>query len=279
MVTLTLTLTLTLTVALLVALTGCGGAACPKQLITDPAAALASRHYDPTAIQVLRAEAKVDQRGKQGRIKGRVLMFVERPSHVRFDAMTQFGPALVLSSDGETFALSDFKEKRFLTGPTCERNIARLIGVAITGEAVTRVLLGDLPELASVQEAVSCSGSGGYVVERRSADGSRQRIQLVVREADLAKPPGEQRSELREVTLFSRDGKRLYQVRYEDYKALGERGVRLPFIVRIEDFTNGSDAVLRFQSIDLNVRVPEGAFVQSAGPGLSLEEVSCDEPS
>jgi hypothetical protein len=269
----------TYAIAVVVAtLAACGGAACPKQLITDPAAALASRHYDASAIQVLRAEAKVDQRGKQGRIKGRVLMFVERPNHVRFDAMTQFGPALVLSSDGETFALSDFKEKRFLTGPACERNIARVIGVAISGEAVTRVLLGDVPELSSAQESVSCSGKGGYAVERRAADGSRQRIELAVHEADLAKPPAQQRSELREVTLFARDGKRLYQVRYEDYKALGDHGVRLPFTVRIEDFSNGSDAVLRFQSIDLNVRVPEGAFVQSAGEGLSLEEVSCEDP-
>jgi Domain of unknown function (DUF4292) len=260
-------------------LTACGGASCPKQLISDPGVALASRHYAASAIQSLRAEAKVDQRGKEGRVKGRVLMFVERPNHVRFDAMTQFGPALVLSSDGDTFALSDYKEKRFLSGPACERNIARLIGVAISGEAVTRVLLGDLPELTATSETVACSGRGGYAVERRGQDGARQSIELAVNEADLAKPPGEQRSELRAVTFFNRDNKRLYQVRYEDYKTLGKDGARLPFTVRIEDFTNGSDAVLRFQSIDLNVRVPEGAFVQSAGPGLSLEQVSCDEAS
>jgi hypothetical protein len=263
----------------MLALTGCGGASCPKQLITEPSAALASRHYEPSAIQSLRAEAKVDQRGKQGRVKGRVLMFVERPDHVRFDAMTQFGPALVLSSDGETFALSDYKEKRFLSGPACERNIARLIGVAISGEAVTRVLLGDVPELSAASETVACSGTGGYAVERRGQDGSHQRIELAVNEADFGKAPGEQRSELRAVTFFNRDNKRLYQVRYEDYKTLGKAGVRLPFTVRIEDFTNGSDAVLRFQSIDLNVRVPTGAFVQTASPGLRLEDVSCDEAS
>jgi hypothetical protein len=260
-------------------LAACGGASCPKQLISDPGMALASRRYEATAIQSLRAEAKVDQRGKEGRVKGRVLMFVERPDRVRFDAMTLFGPALVLSSDGETFALSDFKEKRFLSGPACERNIARLIGVAISGEAVTRVLLGDVPQLDAAKETVACSGAGGYAVERRSQDGSRQSIELAVHEADLAKPPGEQRSELRSVTFFNRDDKRLYQVRYEDYRALGKQGARLPFTVRIEDFTSGSDAVLRFQSIDLNVRVPEGAFVQSASPGLRLEDVSCDEAS
>ena len=112
----------------------CAGPSCPKQLHHRPRRALASRGYRPEAVQTLRAEAKVDQRGRQGRIKGRVLMFVERPDRVRFDAMTQFGPALVLTSDGGSFALSDFKENRFMTGLACERNIARLVGVALSGD-------------------------------------------------------------------------------------------------------------------------------------------------
>ncbi len=29
------------------------------------------------------------------------MMFVERPDRVRFDAVTQFGPALSLTSDGD----------------------------------------------------------------------------------------------------------------------------------------------------------------------------------
>lgn len=255
--------------------TACGGARCPAQLITDPRAALASRGYDPNAIHSLRAEAKVDQRGKEGRIKGRVLMFVERPNRVRFDAMTQFGPALVLTSDGAAFALSDYKEKRFTSGPACERNIARLVGVAISGEAVARVLLGDVPELAATGERVSCAGGSGYAIERRAADGSRQSIELAVNQDDLKKPPAEQRSELRAVTFWGPDQKRLYRVQYEDYRSLAQ-GVRLPFTVRIEDIRNDADAVLRFQSIDLNVRVPEGAFEQTPRDGLTLEEVACE---
>jgi outer membrane lipoprotein-sorting protein len=261
---------------LLALLAACGGPRCPAQLITSPDKALASRRYDAAAISSLRAEAKVDQRGKAGRVKGRVLMFVQRPDRVRFDVMTQFGPVLVLSSDGQTFALSDFKEQRFLTGLACERNIARLVGVAISGEAVTSVLLGDVPTLAASAAALSCSREGGYREERRAADGALQTIELAVPEADMKKAPAEQASELREVTYTSAAGKALYRVRYEDYRRVGAAGVRLPFTVRIEDFGSESDAVLRFSSIDLNVRVPEEAFVQTPRAGLRLEAVSCE---
>ena len=105
---------------------------CPAQLLTDPARALATQQARSAQLRSLRAEAKVDQRGREGRIKGRVMMFVERPDRVRFDAMTQFGPALTLTSDGEPFALTDFKEQPLPTGPACERNIARMIGVALS---------------------------------------------------------------------------------------------------------------------------------------------------
>ena len=262
--------------ALSLLLAACGGSVCPNLPITHPAAALASRRYDASAIRSLRAEAKVDQRGKQGRIKGRVLMFVERPDRMRFDVMTQFGPALILTSDGSSFALSDFKDHRYLTGGACEKNIARLIGVALSGEAVASVLLGDVPPLASTQESVQCSGKGGYVVERRAADGSRQSIELAVHEDDLSAPPEVQRSELRAVSHWNAAGKLLYRVRYEDYQKPAGGAQRLPFTVRIEDVANDSDALLRFQSIDVNVRVPTDAFVQAARPGLRVEEVSCD---
>ena len=254
----------------------CGGPKCPALLITDPAKALASRQYDAAAIRSLRAEAKVDQRGKGGRVKGRVLMFVERPDRVRFDVMTQFGPVLVLSSDGLTFALSDFKENRFMTGPACARNIARLVGVSISGEAVTSVLLGDVPAIQAGSDVMSCSKEGGSRVERRGKDGALQTIELAVHESDMKKPPAQQRSELREVSYSDARGKRLYRVRYEDYGAVGKSGLRLPFTVRIEDFGSESDAVLRFSSIDLNVHVPEEAFAQTPRAGLRVEAVSCE---
>lgn len=250
-------------------LTGCAGATCPAQLITNPAAALAAGQRAP--IRSLRAEAKIDQRGRDGRIKGRIMMFVERPDHVRFDAMTQFGPALVLTSDGQTFALSDFKDGRFLSGPACRESLGRVIGVALTSSEVASVLLGDAPLIAGA-ESLSCGG-GNYKLERKAPDGAREELELTV--ADPRQPPAQQRLYLASATLWSAAGKKLYRVRYEDYRKVGP--TELPHTVRIEDFANGSDALLRLSEAAVDVQVPAGAFVQTPRSGLKLEEVSCEQ--
>jgi outer membrane lipoprotein-sorting protein len=250
------------------------GAVCPTTPITEASQALAAQQARSAPIETLRAEARVDQRGREGRIKGRVMMFVQRPDRVRFDAVTQFGPALVFTSDGAQIALTDFKQNRFFTGPACERNIARMIGVALAGRDVAAVLLGESPLIQAESASMECRG-GSYVVERRAADGGRQELELRVHEDDLKKPPAEQRLYLTRASFWDAQGRRLYRVRYEDYKAVGE-GVELPFTVYIDDFVNDADALLRFSSIDVNVKVPEDAFSQAPRAGLTVEEVSCE---
>lgn len=254
--------------------TGCGSATCPKQLLTDPSAALAAQRVRTANLRSLRAEATIDQRGKEGRIKGRILMFVERPARVRFDAMTQFGPALILTSDGTTFALSDFKDDRFTTGPACARNIGRLVGVALSSAEVASVLLGEAPLIASEQQTLTCGGDAQYVLERRAKDGAREELALSVPKDDLGKPPSQQRLYLSSATLWDPDGNRLYRVRYEDYRPV--QRTELPHTVRIEDFANGSDALLRLKDVAVDVRVPPDAFVQTPRAGLKVEEVACD---
>jgi len=114
------------------AVAGCKTApACPLQARTDAAKALDDHAGRQAGWQSIKAEARVTQWGRNGRIRGTVLMFLERPDRVRFDVMTQVGPAAVLTSDGETFQLSDLREGTFLHGPTCPENIARLLGISV----------------------------------------------------------------------------------------------------------------------------------------------------
>jgi outer membrane lipoprotein-sorting protein len=261
----------------LLALSGaCGGATCPAQLLTDPAQALAAQRVSSAPIRSMRAEAKIDQRGKQGRIKGRILMYVERPDRVRFDAMTSFGPALILTSDGQQFALTDFKDNSYTTGPACAKNIGRVVGVALSSAEVASVLLGDAPLLASSAQSLRCGDDGLYVLEQKAPDGAREVLELRVHEADGKQPPAQQRLYLSSATLWSAQGKRLYRVRYEDYRRVGE--AELPHTVRIDDFANDADALLRLSEVELNVEVPAGAFTQQPRAGLKVEEVACDAP-
>jgi outer membrane lipoprotein-sorting protein len=256
--------------AALLFLAGCAGASCPTQLITDPAQAIAAQKHAP--IRSLRAEAKIDQRGRDGRIKGKIMMFVERPDRVRFDAMTQFGPALILTSDGQNFALSDFKDNRYMAGPACAESLGRVIGVALASSEVASVLLGEAPLIAG-SDALRCSG-GSYKLERKGADGAREELELVVHDADRKLPASEQRLYLAAATLWNARGEKLYRVRYEDYAKVG--AAEFPHTVRIDDFANDSDALLRLSDVALDVKVPDGAFGQTPRQGLRIEQVSCE---
>jgi outer membrane lipoprotein-sorting protein len=257
------------------ALTACRGPSCPADLLKDPSQVLSTQRTRAEGIHSLKAEARIDQRSDKGRIKGRVLMFVERPERVRFDAMTQFGPALTLTSDGNELALSDFKDNRYLTGATCPSNIARLIGVALSGPDVVSALLGDAPPFESAHDTMQCSGQGSYLIDRRAQDGSRELLEFSIDPQDFAKKASDQRLTLSEVNVWNPAGKKLYRVRYEDYRSVGH-GASLPFTVRIDDQSSKSDAVLRFEKIQVNVQVPEGAFRQEPRAGLQVEALTCE---
>lgn len=275
-----------LAAALLLAplLSGCPGAACPVQRFTDPAQTLASYRSMRRPIRAVRAEARVDRRDADGRIRGTVLMFLELPDRVRFDAMTQLGPAAILTSDGSTFALTDLREERFFVGPTCPENIERLLGLPLSGEDVALLLTGRTPTIdaTGASAAMGCA-DGAYRVTLRAADGRTQELVLAVRQSDLEQAPELQRMRLLESSVHAPDGSLEWRVTWDDYRfvedprsdATPRMGVAMPYRVRFEMPARDIDTLVRFESIDLNVEVPEGAFVQTPRPGLQVETVEC----
>ena len=263
-------------------LSACPGRPCPVHPFGDPSGALGHYRDMRRPARVLRAEARVDRRGgEQGRIRGTVLMFVERPERVRFDAMTQFGPAAVLTSDGEAFALMDLRENRFFVGPTCPSNIERLLGIRFGGAEVTRLLLGETPQIEHEDASMRCD-DGAYIVTLEGAGGVRQELVLEVRPGDERARPEAQRFRLRRSEVFNPDGSTAWRVTYDDYRFVEDptddegRGVAMPFTVRFVDPRHGVDTEVRFEDIDLNVEVPPDTFVQEPRPGLAVEEVTCD---
>lgn len=266
----------------LVLLTGCPGPGCPTMPHTDPMRALRMHRSLRRTVTALRAEARVDQRGESGRVRGTVLLFLDRPDRVRFDAMTQFGPAAVLTSDGDHFQLLDHRENRFLQGAACPANIARLLGIHMSGAEVAHFLVGDTPRLEAEDVSLACS-SEGYLIVRTAADGRRQEIVLTAREADEDAPPEEQHLRLRRSELFDASGKTLWRATFDDYEVVVDprdeegRGVALPFVVRFEDPQRGADTLVRFKEMTIVTEpVPEGVFSQAPPPGMSVETISCD---
>ncbi|MFW5876045.1 MAG: hypothetical protein ACOCXM_04860 [Myxococcota bacterium] len=260
-------------------LAGCGGPPCPVFPQTNPTEALSMHRQTRGHVQSVRGEARVDQRGKEGRIRGTVFMFVERPDRVRFDAMTQFGPAAILTSDGETFSLTDLREDRYLYGPTCPSNIARLLGIPLSGAEVSRLLIGDTPRIDVASERIECR-EGAYVVSIEGTDGRRQHIELAIRAEDRELPPQEQHLRLVRSQVYRADGKTEWKATFSEHRVVddprSEYGVAMPFEIRFEHPRHGADVLLKFQDIDLNVPPPEGAFRQEPRPGIPAEHVACE---
>jgi outer membrane lipoprotein-sorting protein len=255
----------------------CASFPAPKQPFTDPGRALSFQSLERERVRSIRAEARIDQRGREGRIKGTVLMFAERPGRVRFDAMTQFGPAAVLTSDGQTFAYSDLRSKRYLTGATCPKNIARFLNVPLTIEQTTRMLLGGTPLIAHEQSRIDWNDDGFYRVVLRGG-GQRQEIDLGIREGDAELPPERQELQLLRSEIYDAKGRTDWRATYGDYRRLPMDSYRvpMPFEVRVEQPRAGTDTLIRFKEIALNAQIPPEAFVQVPLPGMQEEVASCD---
>lgn len=252
---------------------GCkSGPTCPVQVRTDAARALSDHKARQASWRSLKAEARVTQWGGRGRIRGTVLMFLEQPDRVRFDVMSQVGPAAVLTSDGESFQLSDLREGTFMHGPTCPENIARLLGISIDAEEVIRLLTGDTTTLDAVEQAMECRG-GFYVITLVAASGETQEIAFSVDETDSELPPEQQRLTLRRSTVRGPSGDKRWEATYDDY--VDVEGHAFPTNVRFADEVRGADTAVRVKSIVLDPDVPEGAFQQSPAPGMSIEFSDC----
>lgn len=235
----------------------------------------------------LRAEARVDRRDGGDRVRGTVFMMLERPDRVRFDAMTQFGPAAVLTSDGASFALTDLRENRFFAGPTCAENIARLLGMPLEAEDLARLLVGEAPERSFETPGeghLDCE-SGQYVIETTDpASGRVDRRVYDVRQADVEGPLESQRLRVREHTRHAADGTLEYRVRWDDYRfvedlessATPREGLAMAFRVQFEIPPRGIDTLVRFESIELNPTLESNVFVQDARDGLTIERVECE---
>ncbi len=260
------------------ALLGCGSKVCPLRPYTDPQSALRGHAATRQPVVAISAEARVDQRGSEGRIRGTVLMFVERTGRVRFDGMTSFGPAAILTNDGELFAFADLREKRFYRGPSCPANIARLLGLRMSARQVALVLLGSTPLLQASHASIGCADEAPYRIVLTSVDGSRQEIDLGVRDSELGSPPERQQPQLLRSELYGPDGRTQWRATFDDHRMVAADGVpvSVPYSIRVEQPAGGTDILLRFKRIELNPEIPVGAFVQDPRPGMRLETVRCE---
>ena len=206
-------------------------------------------------------------------------MFVQRPDHVRFDAMTQFGPAAILTSDGARFAYADLRSKKFMTGDTCPQNIARLLNLPLRVDQTTQLLLGGTPVIEHTQQQIGWNSDGFYRIALAAPTAAARRSITRIPETRrqvAALATGAAPVPLRNLTRPI--DKSRFRASYDDYRVLpfGTARIAMPFEVRVEQPHAGTDTLIRFKEITLNAEVPANAFVQEPLPGMQQDEASCD---
>ncbi|WP_394821215.1 hypothetical protein [Pendulispora albinea] len=287
--------------------TGCASAPPPASQFPSVEAAVERMHATTSSCVAVQAKAKIDHFGKQGRLRGDLLMMVAVPARIRMDIVSPFGVTVAtLTSDGRNFSLADLRDKRFYTGPAKACNIARLTTVPVPGPVLVDLLRGEAPILKhglaaglsgpNTGSRIAWSGDGYYVITLTGANATTEEIHLAPRPDDLAKPWTEQRLRVLEVTV-RQQGLVLYRAELEDHAStpmstarVDEQGIDPPIPPsgpvctaelprRIHVVVPGlkEDVIFRYDDVLWNPPLPRDIFTQPQPAGLQPFPVNCEE--
>lgn len=291
-------------VAGLSVLSGCGR---PASQFPDGQAALDRMKSIYECSRGVKAEAKLDHKSPQGRIRGDLSFYAVDPANVRFSVFSPFGAELAtLTANGSRFAFTDTIQKRFFEGPASACNIAKMTQVPIPGHALVSLLQGRAPLLVHEPSQASLSwkspvlgifGKGYYVVEIASKHGAKQTLHLEVPREDAGKPWGEQRLRVIEVKV-EQQSIQLYRATLSDFHdpeqgkpildednidppipPIGpECKIEVPRRIRVEVPVHDDNVSFEYKKIEVNPAVPDGVFVQmQPGGTLRVPVGECDK--
>ncbi|MGO8998462.1 MAG: hypothetical protein ACLQVI_34515 [Polyangiaceae bacterium] len=245
----------------------------------------------------LQANAKIDHFGKQGRVRGDLLMFAAAPASLRMDVVSPFGVTVAtLTSDGSRFALADLRDKRFYVGPASACNIARLTTVPMPGHVLVELLRGQAPVLKRVGEpTIDWDGHGYYVIRVQSTRDAREELHIAPHPDDLGKPWSEQRLRLLDVKVEQYGGV-LYHAELADHRPTTTAPARvdpdgveppippsgpacnaeIPRRIHVEVPGESADVQFRYDDVHWNPPIPDGSFTQPPPESMPTVPVTCD---
>ena len=249
---------------------GCSGRP-PRFPITDPAMALRHVTAREERVHRIRAHGSADHFGPQGRIRGEVYVFVERPRSVRVDTRAFGTTVSTLLSDGQSLAMADLRGGHFYVGDARPCVAAQLLGIPMESAEVVAVLAGG-PPIIEGDRRIRWD-DGHYVVDIAGRAGVGESIWLELTDAERegARPEAQRP---RPVHAELRDARGVRAVlTFEDYTEVD--GVAFPRRVRVEMERDGIDLVVRYREITLDPELPEDVFDQTPNPGLPVTRVDC----
>lgn len=224
-----------------------------------------------TRVQGVRAHASADHFGTQGRIRGAVYIFVQRPSSLRVDT-TAFGNTVsALATDGQTFAMADMRQSTFFRGPAEPCVAAQLLGIPLEAGEVVALMAGG-PPLLQGNPRIRWD-DGHYVVDIAGQNGRSESVTMEITDAERQSArPDQQHPRPTRAVLRDARGERAV-LTFEDYRDVN--GVAFPYRVRVVMERDNVDLQVRYDEVEINPDLPPDAFALEPTAGMREVAVTC----
>jgi len=220
-------------------------------------AALATRR---SALQGLRAVARLRYTDGADTASARQAVVVERPDRVRVEVLSMLGAVFLLVTDHGQLTAYVRDEHTVYRGAASPQNLARYARIGVPIDALVDLLLatpaaGDGGGPADV----SFDPQRGAVLLQRAGDGATYRVWF----SDRALPVAAE--------VWDSAGDTAWRARFEAYREAGGLAVATHVAVELPASAQALDVVL--QDVDVNPRIDRSIFALQTPPGSRLVEL------
>jgi len=236
----------------------------PKALapLPDSPTVLRTVERERRLLANLSGTAKVDAFTRQGRMRVREVMVVERGGRLRFETLSPFEqPISTLVCDGRSFALYELRKKKYYQGPATPKNVSRLLPIELPPAAIAQILLGDPPLIAHDAARMSLDRCKTHYVVTLLQNGGPLRQELRI-DAERLVP-------VRSRVLAGKE--LLYEVRFDRHQDLAR--VPLPRRIRFLAPRDKVDILVLYDEVDGNEKIEDSLFQLEIPRGVTVERV------
>ncbi len=220
-----------------------------------PAALLRAYRAGAAARHGLRGIAKLSLEGPGGSGSAKQIVALERPARLRVEVLGFLDQTLaVLATDGREYGFFRSEDRSLQRGLVHPELLVEVVGLALTPEEAVRILLGTpaLPEDAR-PSSPALMPDGGVRFELQPAGGGRVELEFGPR------------AQLRRWLASSASGGPLREVRFDDYRPLGDQS--FAYRVDLRDFASEVEVRVRYRDVELNPALAPELFRLAAGGG------------
>ncbi len=283
------------------ALVACGSVAAPPSRFPDAKSAVDRLDATYASVSGVRGHAKIDYLGKNGRVRGDVLVLASGPANLRLGITANVvGAAGEISSDGKDFIADDKANQRYMIGPAKPCNIAKLTQVPLPSTELVPMLWGMRPK---IEGPIACDGISwsdeGYfrVMLREQGKPMAHELHLAPTPEDWGKPWAQQRVRLLGVIGWGANDAMVYRVTMGDHTPtrtseplidadgidpkVSPSGpdvvVDVPRKLHVEVPGKGADVVFKYEDATVNPPLIPSAFRLNMRPGVPVDYADCED--